>query len=229
MEERIGLGIAQQLGLPEIIGRLLAARGVTMEQAPGFLDPTLRAMLPDPSCIVDMDVAAARLAKAVQARECIGVFGDYDVDGACSAALMVTVLRALGCQVMYHVPDRILEGYGPNTEAMRSMAERGATVLVCVDCGTTAHDAFAPLHNMADVLVFDHHKSDGLPPKIAATVNPNRLDCSSGLNNICATAVAFIACVALLRTLRGQGYLLIGRSRICGIRLIWWRWRLFAT
>jgi single-stranded-DNA-specific exonuclease len=205
-EERLGLGLAENLGLPELIGRLLAARGITTEQAPDFLDPTLRAMLPDPSSIVDMDVAAARLAKAVQAQECIGVFGDYDVDGACSAALMVTVLRALGCRVLTHVPDRILEGYGPNTEAMRGMAEQGAGLLICVDCGTTAHDAFAPLHNMADILVLDHHKSDGLPPKIAATVNPNRLDCTSGLTGICATAVAFLVCIALLRTLRTQGF-----------------------
>jgi len=205
-EERLGLGLAEKLGLPELIGRLLAARGITTEQAPDFLDPTLRAMLPDPSCIVDMDVAAARLAKAVQARECVGVFGDYDVDGACSAALMVTVLRALGCRVLTHVPDRILEGYGPNTEAMRNMAAQGAGLLICVDCGTTAHDAFAPLHNMADILVLDHHKSDGLPPKIAATVNPNRLDCTSGLTGICATAVAFLVCIALLRLLRAQGF-----------------------
>lgn len=205
-EERLGLGLAEKLGVPELIGRLLAARGVTPEQAPDFLEPTLRALLPDPSCFVDMDVAAARLAAAVRNGECVGVFGDYDVDGACSCALMVTVLRALGCKVMHHVPDRILEGYGPNSEAMRGMAERGASLLVCVDCGTTAHDAFAPLHNMADILVFDHHKSDGLPPRIAATVNPNRLDCTSGLTGICATAVAFIACIALLRVLREQRF-----------------------
>lgn len=205
-EERLGLGLAEKLGVPELIGRLLAARGVTPEQAPDFLEPTLRALLPDPSCFVDMDVAAARLAAAVRNGECVGVFGDYDVDGACSSALMVTVLRALGCKVMHHVPDRILEGYGPNSEAMRGMAERGASLLVCVDCGTTAHDAFAPLHNMADILVFDHHKSDGLPPRIAATVNPNRLDCTSGLTGICATAVAFIACIALLRVLREQRF-----------------------
>jgi single-stranded-DNA-specific exonuclease len=205
-EERLGQGLAEQLGLPELVGRMLAARGVTLAQAADFLDPTLRALLPDPSCIVDMDVAAARLAKAVEGSECIGVFGDYDVDGACSAALMVSVLRGLGCKVLHHVPDRILEGYGPNSEAMRGMAERGASLLICVDCGTTGHEAFAPLHNTADILVFDHHKSDGLPPRIAATVNPNRLDCTSGLTGICATAVAFLVCIALLRTLRGRGF-----------------------
>jgi single-stranded-DNA-specific exonuclease len=157
--ERLGQGIAQQLGVPELIGRLLAARGVGPDQAADFLDPTLRAMLPDPSCLMDMDVAAARLAEAVLAGECVGVFGDYDVDGACSSALMVTVLRQLGCRVLHHVPDRLLEGYGPNSNALRGLADQGAKLLVCVDCGTAAHQAFAPLHNVADIVVFDHHKA----------------------------------------------------------------------
>ena len=205
-EERVGQGLAQQLGMPELMGRLLAARGVSAEHVPDFLDPTLRAMLPDPSSIADMDAAAARLADAIMDGETIGVFGDYDVDGACSAALLVTLLRQLGCNVVYHVPDRILEGYGPNTNALRGMVERGARLLICVDCGTAAHAAFAPLHNTADILVFDHHKSEGPPPPIRATVNPNRLDCTSGLHNICAAAVTFIACVALLRALRKRGF-----------------------
>ncbi|MDR3505593.1 MAG: single-stranded-DNA-specific exonuclease RecJ [Acidocella sp.] len=205
-EERLGQGLAQQLGMPELMGRLLAARGVSAEHVPDFLDPTLRAMLPNPSSIVDMDIAATRLADAVMTGETIGVFGDYDVDGACSAALLVTLLRQMGCTVVYHVPDRMLEGYGPNTNALRGMVERGASLLICVDCGTAAHAAFAPLHNAADILVFDHHKSEGPPPPIRATVNPNRLDCTSGLHNICAAAVTFIACVALLRALRQRGF-----------------------
>jgi single-stranded-DNA-specific exonuclease len=205
-EERIGQGISQSLGVPELVGRLLAARGITMATAQDFLEPTLRALLPDPSCLMDMDKAAARLADAVSARACIGVFGDYDVDGACSVALMVSVLRDLGCKVLYHVPDRLLEGYGPNPAALRGMVEKGASLIICVDCGTTAHEAFAPLHNLAEVMVFDHHKADDITPKIAATVNPNRLDCKSGLNDICATAVAFMACIALVRVLRGRGF-----------------------
>jgi len=205
-EERVGLGIAQALGVPELMGRLLAARGVSADQATDFLEPTLRAMLPDPSCMVDMDKAAERLADAVVAGECVGVFGDYDVDGACSSALVISVLRELGCEVFYHVPDRMLEGYGPNVAALRAMAERGAKLLVCVDCGTTGHEVFAPLHNLADVIVFDHHKAEGLPPKIAATVNPNRLDCESGLTGICATAVAFFGCIALVRALRRREF-----------------------
>ena len=204
--ERVGLGLAQALGVPELIGRLLAARGVAAEAAAHFLEPTLRALLPDPSCMIDMDAAAERLADAVLRGEGVGVFGDYDVDGACSAAMMVTVLRQLGCAVVYHVPDRIAEGYGPNTNALRGMAERGASVIVCVDCGTVAHEAFARLHNMADLVVLDHHKSEGPAPMIVATVNPNRLDCGSGLNGICAAAVTFFACVALLRVLRRRGF-----------------------
>jgi single-stranded-DNA-specific exonuclease len=205
-EERLGQGLAQQLDLPELMGRLLAARGVSVADAPVFLDPTLRALLPDPSSIIDMDIAAARLADAVMNSEPVGVFGDYDVDGACSAALLVSLLRGLGCTVYHHVPDRILEGYGPNSEALRAMAERGARVLVCVDCGTAGHEAFAPLHNMADIVVFDHHKAEGAPPPIRALVNPNRLDCGSGLRDICAAAVTFLSCVALLRSLRQRGF-----------------------
>ena len=125
VEARLGLRIAQHLGVPELMGRLLAARGVSAEEAAHFLEPTLRALLPDPSCIVDMDMAAARLADAVVAGECVGVFGDYDVDGACSAALMVTVLRALGLRVLTHVPDRMLEGYGPNTQCAAGLGGAG--------------------------------------------------------------------------------------------------------
>ncbi|MDE8344401.1 MAG: DHH family phosphoesterase, partial [Acidocella sp.] len=213
VEERIGQAIAQQLGVPELVGRLLAGRGIDVAQAPDFLAPTLRALLPNPSSLQDMDKAAARLADAVQAGACVGVFGDYDVDGACSAALMVSVLRGLGCQVLHHVPDRILEGYGPNAAALRGLAERGAQLIVCVDCGTTGHDAFAPLHNIADVVVFDHHKSEGLPPQITALVNPNRLDCESGLGHICATAVAFMGCIALLLALLD----LVALATICDV------------
>jgi len=125
-EDRVGLGIAQRLALPELIGCLLAARGVGMDDAAHFLEPTLRALLPDPSVLADMDAAAARLAAAVQRGETVAVFGDYDVDGACSAAIVTTVLRGLGCTVMTHVPDRLLEGYGPNGPALLSLADRGA-------------------------------------------------------------------------------------------------------
>jgi single-stranded-DNA-specific exonuclease len=205
-EDRIGLGIAQRMGLPEIVGRLLAARGVDMDAACHFLDPTLRALLPDPSLLIDMDVAAERLAFAVQHGEMVGVFGDYDVDGACSAALMVTLLRQLGCEVLHHVPDRMMEGYGPNGPALHSLVLRGASLIVCVDCGTAAAEALGFIAGDADVVVLDHHKSEGPPPAIVATVNPNRLDCTSGLSLLCAAAVAFLTAVATVRTLRRQGF-----------------------
>ncbi len=205
-EERVGLGIAQRLGLPEIIGRLLAARGVDLDTAAHFLDPTLRALLPDPSTLSDMDRAADRLADAVLKSETVGVFGDYDVDGACSAAILTTVLRGLGCRVLTHVPDRLLEGYGPNAPALMNLMQQGATLIVCVDCGTAAAVALSAVQGRADVVVLDHHASDGPPPPVLATVNPNRLDDSSGLGGVCAAAIAFLSVIAMVRVLRRAGF-----------------------
>jgi single-stranded-DNA-specific exonuclease len=201
----LGLGIAQRLDLPEIVGRLLALRGIGIEQAVQYLAPTLRALLPDPSTLIDMDVAAARMARAVQSGETVGVFGDYDVDGACSAALVTQLLRGLGLVVHTHIPDRTTEGYGPNEAALRGLVEKGASLIICVDCGTAAHDIFPCLTDRAEVIVLDHHKAEGPPPPVLATVNPNRLDCASGLGMLCATGIAFLAAVALLRLLRRDG------------------------
>jgi len=203
-EQRHAMAISQRLGLDEVVGRLLAARGIGIEQAADFLEPTLRALLPDPSCLVDMDAAAARLARAVRAGETVAVFGDYDVDGACSAALLTTVLQDLGCEVHTHVPDRIAEGYGPNLPALQSLVARGATLVVCVDCGTAAAHVLEALEG-AEVVVLDHHTAEGPPPRVVATVNPNRLDCTSGQKMLCATAVAFLTAVALVRDLRRAG------------------------
>ncbi len=205
-EDRVAFGIAQRLELPEIVGRLLAGRGIDIDSAPNFLEPTVRALLPDPSTLVDMDVAADRLAQAVVAGETVAVFGDYDVDGACSSALMVCFLRGLGCVVHHHVPDRMLEGYGPNEPALRSLVARGAGLIVCVDCGTAAAVVLAAVAGQADVIVLDHHKAEGPPPAILATVNPNRLDCGSGLTSLCAAGVAFMTAVATVRALRRLGH-----------------------
>jgi single-stranded-DNA-specific exonuclease len=205
-EDRVAFGIAQRLGVPEILGRLLASREVGIEQAALFLEPTLRAMLPDPSLMMDMDVAADRLAQAVVRGETVGVFGDYDVDGACGTALLATVLLGLGCIVHFHVPDRILEGYGPNATALAGFVDRGARLIVCVDCGTAAGDVLASVAGRADVIVLDHHKAEGLPPAVLATVNPNRLDDRSGLGSLCAAGVAFLTSVALVRALRRLGH-----------------------
>ena len=189
---QLGLGIAQRLDLPEIVGRLLALRGIGIEQAVHYLAPTLRALLPDPSTLIDMDVAAARMARAVRDRETVGVFGDYDVDGACSAALVTQLLRGLGAVVHTHIPDRALEGYGPNETALGALADKGATLVICVDCGTAAHETLPCLAGRADVIVLDHHKAEGPPPPVLATVNPNRLDCGSGQGMLCATGIAFL-------------------------------------
>jgi len=205
-ESRVGLGIAQRLGVPEIVGRLLAARGVDLDTAAHFLEPTLRALLPDPSLLSDMDRAADRLAHAVLKSETVGVFGDYDVDGACSAAIIATVLRGLGCRVLTHVPDRLLEGYGPNGPALLQLVQQGAGLIVCVDCGTAAAVALSAVQGRADVVVLDHHATDGPPPPVLATVNPNRLDDASGLGGVCAAAIAFLAAIATLRTLRRAGF-----------------------
>ena len=205
-EARTGLGIAQRLGLPEILGRLLAARGVGIEDAPHFLEPTLRALLPDPSCLRDMDLAAARLADAAERGESVVVFGDYDVDGACSGALMVRLLRELGCPVVHYVPDRIEEGYGPNPAAIAKLCDGGATLIVTVDCGIAAAEALAVAQGRACVVILDHHKAEGPVPSVRAAVNPNRLDCESGLTHLCAAGVAFLAAVATLRELRRRGF-----------------------
>ena len=205
-DQRIGLAISQRLEVSDVVGRLLAARGIGLDAAQDFLDPTLRALLPDPSVLIDMDSAAQRLAHAVRTGEQVAVFGDYDVDGACSGALMVRALRDLGCEVTHYVPDRLKEGYGPNPAAIRELMARGATLIVCVDCGVAAHEALAVAQGEADVVVLDHHKAEGAVPPVRAVVNPNRLDCTSGLKHLCAAGVAFLAMVATHRLLRRQGW-----------------------
>ncbi|WP_426958073.1 single-stranded-DNA-specific exonuclease RecJ [Muricoccus radiodurans] len=205
-DARAGLAIAQRLDVPEVVGRLLSARGVGVEEAGIFLEPRLRALMPDPSCLKDMDLAAERLAAAVRSGESVVVYSDYDADGACAGALMVRVLRDLGLSATHYVPDRIKEGYGPNAPAVAALCEAGASLILCVDCGISAHAALAVAEGRADVIVLDHHKAEGPPPPVLATVNPNRLDCESGLRHLCAAAVCFMAAVALHRNLRRIGW-----------------------
>lgn len=203
-EPRLAAALSQQLGLPEITGRLLAARGLDPDSAGIFLAPTLRALLPDPSVLLEMDQAAQRLADAVQRAETVAVFADYDVDGACSGAIMTQALRVLGCTVIPYVPDRLAEGYGPNGPAIAGLVAKGATLIICVDCGIAAHEALAGAG--AEIVVLDHHKAEGPPPRVVAAVNPNRLDCPSGLRQLCAAGVAFLAAVATQRELRRRGF-----------------------
>lgn len=192
--------------MPDLVGRLVAGRGIHPDHAADFLDPTLRAYLPDPSVLTDMDTAAGRLADSVQRGETVAIFGDYDVDGACSGALMALWLGHLGVPTINYVPDRIGEGYGPNAPALLALAAQGAGLIVCVDCGAAAHEALAALHGIADAIVLDHHKLDGPPPAIVATVNPSRLDDRSGLNAVCAATIVFLALIATQRILRKRGF-----------------------
>jgi single-stranded-DNA-specific exonuclease len=198
---------AERLELPEIVGRLLAQRGIDYDQAPSFLAPRLRDLLPDPSHLRDMDVAATRLARAVRDGETIAVFGDYDVDGATSAALMARFFAAVGGRTRIYVPDRLREGYGPNTSALLRLQSEGARVVVTVDCGTNAH---LPLADAAaaglEVIVVDHHVAELLLPCAAAIVNPNRLDEKSPHGALAAVGVAFLLVVAVNRALRQAGW-----------------------
>src|SRR5215210_5834091 len=199
--------IAQAYGLPEVLARVLAGRGIGVRETPGFLSPRLRDLMPDPHVLRDMDAAAARLADAVVRGETVAIFGDYDVDGACSAALLADYLRACGTPYLIHIPDRITEGYGPNVEAIRALARQGARLLVTVDCGTASHEPLTEAARLGlDTVVLDHHQAPEKLPTAQALVNPNRQDDLSGLGHVCAAGIVFLAVVALNRALREGGF-----------------------
>lgn len=199
--------IAMRLQLPEIVARLLATRGIGLAEAPQFLSPRLREQLPDPVHLKDMAPAVGRLVRAVREHEKIVVFGDYDVDGATSAALLLRFFAAVGADASVYVPDRLREGYGPNAPALLRLKEAGAGVVVTVDCGATAHE---PLQAAAaaglDVIVVDHHVSEPLLPQALALINPNRLDDDSPHGALAAVGVAYLLVVALNRALRADGW-----------------------
>jgi single-stranded-DNA-specific exonuclease len=186
---------------------VLAGRGVEVEEAMAFLDPTVRALMPDPGVLAGMAVAAARIADAIGRNETVAIFGDYDVDGATSAATLARFLRHGGLSPLIHIPDRIFEGYGPNVEAIRGLAARGATLLVTVDCGTTSHEPLAEARKLGlDVVVIDHHQADELLPSALAVVNPNRQDDLSQLGHLAAVGLVFMTVVAINRELRARGF-----------------------
>ncbi|PWB91371.1 single-stranded-DNA-specific exonuclease RecJ [Methylocystis sp. MitZ-2018] len=205
--EAQALALTQAHGIDDFLARVIAGRGVTVADAAGYLDPKLRDLLPDPSSLRDMDAVTQRLADAIERSEQIAVFGDYDVDGACSSALLIDFWRAAGApEPFLHIPDRIIEGYGPNVEAIRDLAARGATLLATVDCGTSSHEAFAVGRALGlDVIVLDHHQAPEILPD-ALVVNPNRLDDLSGLGALCAAGVVFLVLIGLSRTLRARGW-----------------------
>ncbi len=203
---RVATAISQRSGISEILARIIAARGVSLDEADKYLDPTIRGLMPDPSTLTAMDALAERLAKAIADNEAVALFGDYDVDGACSCALMARYLRHFGIEPQVHIPDRIFEGYGPNVAAMDKLIDSGASLIITLDCGTTSDDPIAHARSRgADVLVIDHHLSDHELPDATALVNPNRADDISGLGYLCAAGVTFMVLVAVNRTLRQRG------------------------
>lgn len=206
-DDRAGLMLAQRLDLPEVVGRLLAARGVDIDSAPHFLNPTLREALPDPACLMDMDRAVERLITAIEGGEPIAIFGDYDVDGATSSALLARFFAAIGAPVRIYIPDRIREGYGPNAPALLRLHDEGIKLVITVDCGITAFEALDEAAQAGlEVIVVDHHVAEPRLPAAAAVINPNRLDDTSGLGMLAAVGVSFLLAVALNRGLRDAGW-----------------------
>ena len=201
------LAISQTLDLPELVGRVLAGRGVEFEEAAQFLEPTIRDLMPDPNVLTDMEKAANRIASAIEKREQVAIFGDYDVDGAASSALMSKFLKHHGIKNEIYIPDRIFEGYGPNPEAIKLLIENGAQLIITVDCGATSFEALEAASELGiDVVVLDHHQMGEAAPPCHALVNPNRQDDLSGLGHLCAGGVVFMTLVATLRELRTRNH-----------------------
>ncbi|MBB6466735.1 single-stranded-DNA-specific exonuclease [Aminobacter lissarensis] len=202
-QDMLALAIAQGHGVPDIVARVLAGRGVLPEDTERFLDPTIRDLLPDPASLTDMAKAGERIAEAVLRKEKVAIFGDYDVDGASSSALMSRFLTQFGIESEIYIPDRIFEGYGPNPDAMRDLIGRGASLIITVDCGTNSAASIDAANEAgADVVVLDHHQLGGPLPHARAVVNPNRDDDLSGQGHLCAAGVTFLALVQTAKVLR---------------------------
>ncbi|KEA06937.1 single-stranded-DNA-specific exonuclease RecJ [Agrobacterium sp. 13-626] len=212
------LAMAQTHGLPDLIARVLAGRGVGVDEAMAFLDPTIRSLMPDPYLLTDCEKAAGRLLRAVKTGETVAIFGDYDVDGAASSALLYRFLTHFGVPASIYIPDRIFEGYGPNPAAINQLIDNGATLIVTVDCGSTSFESLgaAKARNI-DVVVIDHHQVAHELPHCHALVNPNREDDLSGQGHLCAAGVVFLVLVAALRQLREAG-----DARVRSIDLLAW-------
>ena len=207
VDDRQVLALSQRLGLPDIMCRLLAARHIGADQAAAYLDPKMRDLLPDPSCLSDMDKAAERLAQAIVDAEPVAVFGDYDVDGATSSALLLRYWQACGREMRAYIPDRTKEGYGPNEAAFQQLDSEGYKLIVTVDCGTMAHEVLAAAQARGqEVIVADHHQTGGGLPTCYALINPRRADDTSGLGHLAAVGVTFMLLVAVNRSLRQSGF-----------------------
>lgn len=206
-DERTTLALSQRFTLPDVLARSLSARGIDLDSAASFLDPKLRELMPDPSSFKDMDAAVDRMLQALQRGEKIAVYGDYDVDGATSSALLLRFGRSIGCDLRLYVPDRLREGYGPNVAALQSLATDGVKLVICVDCGTTAHEPLAAAKAAGmDVIILDHHASEPVIPPCIAMVNPNRLDENNEYGYLAAVGVTYLFVVAVNRALRVAGW-----------------------
>jgi single-stranded-DNA-specific exonuclease len=200
------LALAQLQGHGDILSRVLAGRGIGPDTSEAYLDPSLRRLMPDPSCLKDMDAAADKIARAIDRRDKIAIFGDYDVDGAASSALLADYLEACGVSPIVYIPDRIFEGYGPNVAAIQGLAAAGARLLITVDCGAMSHEPLAEARRLGlDAIVLDHHQAPETLPD-ALVVNPNRQDDVSQLSQLCAAGVVFMTLVAINRILRDGGF-----------------------
>ncbi len=210
-DDRTAAALAQRAGVPEIVGRVLAARGVGLDQAAAFLNPTLRDLLPDPSIFKGLDEGTERLAGAIMQGEHIAVFGDYDVDGATSSALLYRFIHAVGGRGRIYIPDRVKEGYGPNEPALMALKDEGVSLVVTVDCGVGAHGPLTAAAKAGlDVIVVDHHVAEAKLPPAVAIINPNRLDEAPGgggaHGQLAAVGVAFLLLVSVNRALRDAGW-----------------------
>lgn len=206
-DDRLALAHTQRLGVHEVIGRILAGREVPLDQGARYLNPTLKTDMPDPDVLAGMEAAAERLAHAIVTGETIGLFGDYDVDGATSTALLTRFLRAAGIEPTCYIPDRLTEGYGPSIEAFGALADAACTLIVTLDCGTVATAPLASARQRGvDVIVVDHHQAPGEPIATAVLVNPKQAACGSGLDYLAAVGVTFFLVVATNRRLKSMDF-----------------------
>ena len=206
-DQRLAQTIAEKNELPEILGRVMAARGVTSDEAEAFLNPTLRSLMPQPSAFMDMEKGAARLAEAITKKEAIGIISDYDVDGVSSAAIMVRFLASVGHEANVYIPDRLTEGYGPSEKAVSTLKEQGTQLLLTLDCGVMSHDPLAHAAELGLItIIVDHHQAGVELPHAYAVINPNRQDDMSGQGHLCAAGVVMILIAAVNKELRTLGH-----------------------
>ena len=198
--------LSQKFGIAEPLARVLAARSVSEDEVLNYLEPTLKTLMPDPTTFIDMEKATDRILQAINRKEKVTIFGDYDVDGACSSAILYQFLTFFGLDVHIYIPDRLVEGYGPNPQAMRMLADEGSSLIVTVDCGANSPEAIkAAREKGVDVVVLDHHQMGEVDPAANALVNPNRPDDRSGQGYLCAAGLVFIAVAWTLKKIRAEG------------------------